>query len=41
MDTGLRVATVDYGGWDTHQYQEDEFSDLVGRNEPQFDGVLQ
>jgi len=29
MDTGLRVATVDYGGWDTHQYQEDEFSDLV------------
>jgi len=29
MDTGLRVATVDYGGWDTHQYQEDEFSELT------------
>lgn len=29
MDTGLRVATVDYGGWDTHQYQEEEFSDLT------------
>ncbi len=29
MDTGLRVATVDYGGWDTHEYQESEFGELV------------
>lgn len=29
MDTGLRIATIDYGGWDTHQYQSDEFSDLT------------
>jgi uncharacterized protein (DUF1501 family) len=29
MDTGLRVATIDFGGWDTHQYQEDQFSNLV------------
>jgi uncharacterized protein (DUF1501 family) len=23
LETGLRVATVDYGGWDTHEYQND------------------
>ena len=23
LDAGLRVATVDYGGWDTHEYQND------------------
>lgn len=29
MDTGLRVATVDFGGWDTHQGQGWRFSTLV------------
>jgi uncharacterized protein (DUF1501 family) len=29
MDTGLRVATVDYDGWDTHQYQQNTFSRLT------------
>jgi len=29
MDTGLRVATVDYDGWDTHQYQNDTFNNLT------------
>ncbi|MBK9925862.1 MAG: DUF1501 domain-containing protein [Anaerolineales bacterium] len=23
LDAGLRVATVDYGGWDTHEYETD------------------
>ncbi|MFN8386483.1 MAG: DUF1501 domain-containing protein [Anaerolineales bacterium] len=23
LETGLRVATVDYGGWDTHEYEND------------------
>ena len=23
LEAGLRVATVDYGGWDTHEYQND------------------
>ena len=23
LETGLRVATVDYGGWDTHEYETD------------------
>ncbi|NWG33523.1 MAG: DUF1501 domain-containing protein [Chloroflexi bacterium] len=23
LDAGLRVATVDYGGWDTHEYEND------------------
>lgn len=23
LDAGLRVATVDYGGWDTHEYESD------------------
>lgn len=23
LETGLRVATVDYGGWDTHEYQNE------------------
>lgn len=23
LDAGLRVATVDFGGWDTHEYQND------------------
>lgn len=30
LECGLRVATVDYGGWDTHEYQADRFNDLVG-----------
>ena len=29
MDVGLRVATVDYGGWDTHEDQAPEFTQLV------------
>jgi uncharacterized protein (DUF1501 family) len=29
MDTGLRVATVDYDGWDTHEYQQNKFSRLT------------
>lgn len=35
MDLGLKVATVDMGGWDTHKYQGDGaegyFSNLVGQ----------
>jgi uncharacterized protein (DUF1501 family) len=23
LEAGLRVATVDYGGWDTHEYETD------------------
>lgn len=34
LDTGLRVATVDYGGWDTHEYETDGnggyIADLLG-----------
>ncbi len=29
-DLGLRIATVDYGGWDTHARQADQFGDLLG-----------
>jgi len=29
LDLGLRVATVDFGGWDTHINQADEFPRLV------------
>jgi uncharacterized protein (DUF1501 family) len=29
-DLGLRVATVDYGGWDTHANQAGQFEDLLG-----------
>lgn len=29
MDVGLQVATVDYGGWDTHESQSDVFPNLV------------
>ena len=29
LDLGLRVATVDYGGWDTHVGQADQFGHLV------------
>ena len=29
MDLGLRVATVDFGGWDTHEDQRYEFDELV------------
>ncbi|MFN7560649.1 MAG: DUF1501 domain-containing protein [Prosthecobacter sp.] len=29
MDAGLRVATVDYDGWDTHESQEYRFNELV------------
>jgi uncharacterized protein (DUF1501 family) len=29
MDAGLRVATVDYDGWDTHESQEYRFGELV------------
>ncbi|MBV6451466.1 MAG: hypothetical protein MHPDNHAH_02204 [Anaerolineales bacterium] len=34
LETGLRVATVDYGGWDTHEYENDGdggyIADLLG-----------
>jgi uncharacterized protein (DUF1501 family) len=29
MDVGLQVATIDYGGWDTHQSQQFQFNRLV------------
>jgi len=29
LDLGLRVATVDYGGWDTHVDQQGQFGHLV------------
>lgn len=29
LDIGLHVATVDYGGWDTHEYQAYRFPGLV------------
>ncbi len=29
MDVGLQVATVDYGGWDTHDHQKWQFEELV------------
>lgn len=29
MDLGVQVATVDYGGWDTHQSQAQQFPGLV------------
>jgi uncharacterized protein (DUF1501 family) len=29
MDMGLQVATVDYGGWDTHEHQARIFSNLT------------
>ena len=24
MDSGLKVATVDFGGWDTHEWENDD-----------------
>ncbi len=27
---GLRIATVDYGGWDTHAHQQDDFTERLG-----------
>ncbi|HEY9088864.1 MAG TPA: DUF1501 domain-containing protein [Anaerolineaceae bacterium] len=30
MDAGLRVATVDFGGWDTHEYQNDGEGGYMG-----------
>jgi uncharacterized protein (DUF1501 family) len=29
MDAGLQVATVDYGGWDTHEHQTNIFNNLT------------
>ena len=29
MDVGLQVATVDYGGWDTHEHQANIFNNLT------------
>lgn len=29
MDVGLQVATVDYGGWDTHESQANVFPNLI------------
>lgn len=29
MDIGLQVASVDYGGWDTHEHQQNTFSNLT------------
>lgn len=31
MDMGLRAATVDLGGWDTHEYQPGRFKNQVDR----------
>jgi uncharacterized protein (DUF1501 family) len=31
MDVGLRAATVDLGGWDTHEYQPGRFKNQVER----------
>ncbi len=31
MDLGLRAATVDLGGWDTHEYQPGRFRNQVER----------
>jgi uncharacterized protein (DUF1501 family) len=31
MDLGLEVATVDIGGWDTHEYQPGRFKGIVQR----------
>jgi len=30
MEAGLRVATVDFGGWDTHEYQNDGEGGYMG-----------
>ena len=30
MDIGLSTITLDYGGWDTHEYQAGRFRNLVG-----------
>ncbi len=30
LDAGLRVATVDFGGWDTHEYQNDGNGGYMG-----------
>ena len=30
LDMGLRIATVDYGGWDTHAHLADTFPFLLG-----------
>lgn len=30
LDLGLRVASIDYGGWDTHEAQAPEFARLAG-----------
>ena len=36
LEAGLRVAAVDFGGWDTHEYQNDGNSgyivDLLSRD---------
>ncbi|MGB0524469.1 MAG: DUF1501 domain-containing protein [Flammeovirgaceae bacterium] len=29
MDVGVQMANVDFGGWDTHEHQENYFPDLV------------
>lgn len=29
MENGLRVASVDYGGWDTHEHQQGAFANLA------------
>jgi uncharacterized protein (DUF1501 family) len=29
MDMGLQVATIDYGGWDTHEHQTSVFNNLT------------
>ena len=31
LDVGLRAATVDFGGWDTHEYQPGRFRNQVER----------
>ncbi len=36
MDVGLQAITMDYGGWDTHEYQAGRFRNLV---EPMSNGL--
>lgn len=31
MEAGLQIATVDFGGWDTHEYQQDGTGGYMGR----------
>lgn len=41
MQVGMRLATVDLDGWDTHQDQADRFSELVARLSGQLAAFLE